>query len=259
MFGLDFEKVQWSSSDGARLKGWWVPAPQFSDKTVICCHGWGTNSGDILEQTWYLAKEGFNLFYMDFRGCGDSERWGLCSLGFYETQDLQSAVRYLRQTRPGLCRLFGVYGLSMGGVVALNIASKPEGSLISAIAAEAPFGSFNSSIGRYVKFHYGLPAFVSRLFLLMLYARTGWADHEGVSPLRTAAHFGPPHLLLIYGDKDYLAHPSDGQAIHDTVRKNGRTKSDFWLCPQADHDECFDKDPKTYRQKLTTFFKQALI
>ncbi|MBI4669506.1 MAG: alpha/beta fold hydrolase, partial [Elusimicrobia bacterium] len=216
MFGLECERLEWKSPDGAGLRGWWIPAKSrtMSDRTIVCCHGWGTNSGDILPNTWFLALEGFNLFYFDFRGCGDSQRHGYSTLGFHEMQDLASALDFLKKTKPQFCRKLGVYGLSMGGVTVLSAAAHSEKAKVDAVAAEAPFISFSEVIRRYIKFHYGAPKlpFV-HLYLAMLYLRTGWLDHESVSPRRTAGRFSAPHLFLIYGDQDYLAFPSDGNEI----------------------------------------------
>ncbi|MBI2070470.1 MAG: alpha/beta fold hydrolase [Elusimicrobia bacterium] len=260
MFGLVYEKVSFRAADGARLSGWWIPARSgVSDKTIVCCHGWGTNSGDVLPFTWYLADEGFNLFYFDFRGCGESPRHGLSSLGFYETRDFSAALQWLRTTHPERCRFLGVYALSMGAVVGLNAASRPEGRTIAAIAAEAPFLSFRRTLSRYIGFHYGLPAFpFAWLYTALLYLRTALADHEGASPVNTARRFKASALLLIYGDRDYLAWPSDGRAIERIVNQQMPGKARLWLVPGADHAECFDRMPQVYRQKLTAFFKAAL-
>lgn len=71
-FGLSCEPVDFQTTDGVRLRGWFIRADPDSDRTILLCHGWGTNKGEILKSTHRLCRRGFNLLYFDFRCCGES-------------------------------------------------------------------------------------------------------------------------------------------------------------------------------------------
>ncbi|MBI4063135.1 MAG: alpha/beta fold hydrolase [Elusimicrobia bacterium] len=260
MFGLSVEEVEFESEDGALLRGWWIASPKGdSDRTIVCCHGWGTNSGDVLPQTWYLNQEGFNLFYFDFRGCGRSPRRGLSSLGFYETRDLIGALKFIRRTYPRQCSRIGIYGLSMGAVTALAASATDQGSNIGAVAAEAPFFSFRWVVSRYMQFHYSIGWFPwDFIYTETLIWRLGRINQETASPIVTAARFKPPRLLLICGDRDYMAWPSDSKEIARLADGHDPARVDLWIVPGADHAECFLTQPAQYRSRLSSFFKQAL-
>lgn len=255
-FGFDFEAVRFEGESGQQLSGWWIAAAAPSPKTIICCHGWGTNRSDILPATEFLAKEGFNLFYFDFRGCGESPRWGYSSLGLVEAQDLAAAVRYLKTVRPDHCRWLGIYGLSMGGVAALGLAAGPQGNKIQAIVVESSYLSFKQVLERYIRIHFGLPEFFALPYLAMLYWRTRPADHESGSPSATASKMQVPKLFLLYGKEDRLSPPSDAQAISRLINPS-RTIVQIWICPDADHAKCFSLHPEEYRRQLGGFFRRA--
>src|SRR5437762_586663 len=70
-FGLSYEKVRFTTEDGIALVGWFIPAKTKTDRAMILCHGWGTNKGEILTATRFLAEK-INLLYFDFRLCGQS-------------------------------------------------------------------------------------------------------------------------------------------------------------------------------------------
>lgn len=261
MFGLKYEKMSFLSQDGAQLQGWWIPAANSrSDKTIICCHGWATNKGDILPQTWYLVLEGFNLFYFDFRGCGESSSRGPCSLGYFESRDLEATITFVRQRFSAESKKIGIYGLSMGASTAFLAGCWDGTTDISAIACEAPFGSFREVMARYGKIHYRLPGFpLVSVICFLVKARSGFSDHHSVSPFAVAKNFRVGNFFLFYGDEDSLAPVDDGKKLFEMVSKNNGLRSkEFWVCPGSSHAECWDNHPDLYREKLTNFFKSSL-
>ncbi len=113
-YGMVYERISFRSADGLALAGWFVPSPSGGDKTLLICHGWGDNKGQILEQTQFLNRsEGFNLLYFDFRGHGESEG-DQVTLGKQELLDFAAAVDYLKTKRPRSAANLGVFGLSHG-------------------------------------------------------------------------------------------------------------------------------------------------
>jgi hypothetical protein len=51
-YKLAHETVEFSTADGVRLKGWFLPAPGGeSGRTIIFCHGWRANRGEMLRDT----------------------------------------------------------------------------------------------------------------------------------------------------------------------------------------------------------------
>ncbi|MCR4295948.1 MAG: alpha/beta hydrolase, partial [Elusimicrobia bacterium] len=53
-FGLRYEKVAFKTRDGLELKGWFIPSTSGDKRTIVMCHGWGDNKGELLKQTYFL-------------------------------------------------------------------------------------------------------------------------------------------------------------------------------------------------------------
>ena len=71
-FGTTYEDVYFTSKDGTRLNGWFVPAIGHAKGTVIHFHGNAENITNHYTFVQWLPSEGFNLFVFDYRGYGAS-------------------------------------------------------------------------------------------------------------------------------------------------------------------------------------------
>ena len=138
--GLPYEDVLFTSSDGLKLQGWFLPGPPGvvgpNTQTWLWFHGNGGNLGTRVGQ---LARAhhllGVHQFVFDYRGYGNSEGHPT-EHGTY--LDARAALEYLRQ-RPGINADRIVYfGHSLGAAVAIELAVKhpPAG-----MALIAPFSS----------------------------------------------------------------------------------------------------------------------
>ena len=142
-FGLPYENIYFKTEDKVQIKGWFIPSEQESNKTIILMHGWGMNRSDILKNTYFLHDLGFNLLYFDFRALGESGG-KTSSIGYLELKDIAAAVKFMKETRPQFCKKMGLYGLSMGGMVAIcEAARNPE---IVCVVAEASYLPWNASV-----------------------------------------------------------------------------------------------------------------
>lgn len=127
--GLPFETVQLQAADGVELHGWYVPVEK-PRGTVLFTHG---NAGNISHRLDYVAmfhRLGYNLLIFDYRGYGNSS--GTPSEpGTY--LDAESAWSYLTQVKHEQpCRI-AVFGESLGGAVAAQLATQhPPAALVLA-------------------------------------------------------------------------------------------------------------------------------
>lgn len=126
-----------------RLHAWWIPAPSPSEKfsplpnepakilkspkTILFFCGIGRNKGDrnYLERIRSLRQLGFSVLAIDYRGFGGSDGDFPSESLIYE--DSQAAWNYLIQTKRIPPKQIVIYGVSMGGAIALDLAVKhPE-------------------------------------------------------------------------------------------------------------------------------------
>jgi len=247
-FGLSYEDISFISSDGVKLKGWFIPV-QNSQRTVVVCHGWSAERSNVLPSTAFLHKAGYNLLYFDFRNHGESGGI-LSSIGPWEIQDLQAALDFLKGKKVA-AEWVGVWGLSMGAAVALTSAA--QNSTIKAVVAESAFSSYNEAIVRFAKLFYHIPRYpLTPLTLLFVRWRLG-LDPEEFSPRYFVDRISPRPILFIQGGQDLRMPASEGMILYRLAKE----PKELWTVPQADHGEAYSKDPAAYEHKVLDFFKKA--
>lgn len=249
--GLRFDNVSFSSADGTLLKGWFVPSPKGSDAVLVICHGRGACRSDMLARTQHLASRGgFNLLYFDFRNHGESGG-SATSLGRMESWDLEAALGWLKAERPVCSRRVGLYGMSMGGAVAiLTAARRPE---FAAVAVESAFTSAHRSIIRYARLFHHVSSWAVPYTLWWTRLRLGF-DPDETSPVREVGKISPRPLFLLQGGADVRMPPSEGEALFAAA---GEPK-ELWTVPGADHGGLWETAGREYEDRLSAFFKQSL-
>ncbi len=145
--GLDFEDLTLRTNDGVSIAAWYVPHVD-PKGSVIFCHGNAGNMSDRLHSVKLLHGMGLNVVIFDYRGFGRSE--GRPSeQGTYE--DAEAAWRYLIETRGESPRRVILFGRSLGGAVAIELATRVEQTPSSihptALVVESTFTSL-VDIGR---------------------------------------------------------------------------------------------------------------
>ncbi|MFH1853721.1 MAG: alpha/beta hydrolase [Candidatus Omnitrophota bacterium] len=132
--GLRYEDIYFKAQDGTQLNAWFIPkeAPRF---TILFCHGNGGNISHRIEKIALLNALNLNVFIFDYRGYGRSS--GRPSeKGFYD--DAGAAYNYLVSEKNIPPEKIVLYGESLGGAVAIDIAAKKTAG---ALIAESAFTS----------------------------------------------------------------------------------------------------------------------
>jgi fermentation-respiration switch protein FrsA (DUF1100 family) len=249
--GLDSEDVSFQSFDHLKLTGWFLPAKAPTDVTLMILHGLGSNAGDMLLNSLALAKAGrWNLFLFNFRGHADSEGH-YTSLGPLELKDFESALTFLKKTRPEASRRIAVYGHSLGASVAIVAAAKHTELL--AVVAESPFVRTRKTVAYFAKKFYGIPEFpFMHLALLITRFRLGLSLWN-FSPIDDVGKIAPRPFFMIHAERDQRMPMSDTKALFDAA---GEPK-EFWLVPGADHGEPWMVAKEEYDRRMVDFFRRV--
>lgn len=140
--GLRYEDVAFSTADGVRLAGWYVPGADGS--AVVLLHGAGSTRSDVLDHLEVLARLGHGVLAYDARGHGGSGGRAM-DLGWYGDLDLAAAVDHLVGRGEVDAARIGAVGLSMGAEQALGAAaSDPR---LQAVVAEGATARQNHDHG----------------------------------------------------------------------------------------------------------------
>ena len=124
--GLAFEDVTLETSDGVRIRGWFVPGQ--STRVLLYFHG---NAGNISHRLYSIRDFhdiGLSVFIIDYRGYGQSDgepsEQGL-------NRDGEAAWQYLTGERGIAPEDIILFGRSLGGSVAARLAATQDpGALI---------------------------------------------------------------------------------------------------------------------------------
>ncbi len=121
--GMPYEEV-WlpvqQSERSERIHGWWMPAQSETAEVLLYLHGNGVNIGANVGHAKRFHQLGLSVLLIDYRGYGRSEGGFPTEQQVY--QDAETSWRYLTQTRKIPSESILLYGHSLGGAVAVNLA-----------------------------------------------------------------------------------------------------------------------------------------
>ncbi len=259
--GLNYEEVSFTTADGIKLAGWFIPLEvrakgtadatgvlpltgfiPSSAKTIILLHGYPADKGNILPAFSFLNKN-YNLLLFDFRYLGQSEG-NYTTAGAKEVEDLLAAIRFLKTKD---INQVGVWGFSMGGAVALMTA--PIAPEIKAIVAESSYASldlmalelYRIPILKYPIAY--LTGFWAKIFLGI--------DLKKVSPAESAKNITIP-VLIVHSKNDIVIPFRSALLIQEALKNNMRTE--FWLEENIPHGQFSE----IYEEKIGEFFGKNL-
>ena len=130
--GTAYEEVEFTTSDGLLLKGWYIPST--NGAAVIAFPG---RSGPQ-KQARMLASHGYGVLLFDRRGEGESEG-DPNGFGWGGERDLDAAAAYL-QSRPDVDPTrIGAIGLSVGGEMLIRAAAHSDA--FAAVVSEGASGT----------------------------------------------------------------------------------------------------------------------
>jgi alpha-beta hydrolase superfamily lysophospholipase len=105
-----------------RLHAWWMPGKQPNGKVLLYLHGNGENIGANVSHAHRFYQLGFSVLLIDYRGYGRSEGSFPNEINVY--QDAETAWNYLVNQRKIDSEQIFIYGHSLGGAVAIDLAVK---------------------------------------------------------------------------------------------------------------------------------------
>jgi len=134
--GLSYEDIHLKTADDISLHGWYVPAAQ-PRGTVLFLHGNAGNISHRLDSVQMFHRLDYSTLIFDYRGYGSSGGTPT-EQGTY--RDAEAAWRHLAEQRhTPSCRIV-LYGESMGGAVAAQLAvhQKPAALVIASSFTSVP-------------------------------------------------------------------------------------------------------------------------
>ncbi len=132
--GLNFDEVSFTTSDGVRLHGWFLPADN-AQNTLLFFHGNAGNISHRLDSLLLFHALNLEVLIFDYRGYGQSAGKPT-EQGTY--LDAEAAWRYLTSNRGIAATDILLFGRSLGGAIAAHLASRHQAM---GLALESTFTS----------------------------------------------------------------------------------------------------------------------
>jgi uncharacterized protein len=238
--GTAFEEVNFTSSDGLRLQGWYVPSK--NGAAVISFPG---RKGPQ-KPARLLAEHGYGVLLFDRRGEGESEG-DPNAFGWRGTRDLEGAIAYLR-SRPDVDpnRIGGV-GLSVGGEVMLQAAAETDD--FKAIVSE---GAGVRSVREAVHVPGAVKVIFTQISAIGTLGTMVFASDLAPPDLKDlSAEISEP-LLVIYAEPGM-----GGETISRQYYDAAKGPKELWPAPGG-HTGAFEAAPQEYERRVVGFFDRAL-
>ena len=231
--GLQVEAVEFMSSDGIPLKGWWSSGND-EQPAVIFSHGLNRSRLEMLERAAEASKRGFGVLLFDLRNHGESGS-AYTTLGIHESRDVCAASDVVQEKAPGRPKF--LWGVSLGASTAL-LAVKQCGGF-SGVVSDSAFVSFRDTVRHHFSLYFGLPSFP---IANMIIALTGWRmgmDPDDGDVEAAVQSFGNVPLLVIAGGRDRRMPPDVAQRLFDASTS---PLKQLVMIPEATHGEAFRSD-----------------
>jgi fermentation-respiration switch protein FrsA (DUF1100 family) len=224
--GLAFETINIETTDGVRLSGWFVPHDK-ARGVVLFCHGNAGNISHRLESLQVFHRLGLDVFIFDYRGYGQSQG-SPTERGTYE--DVRAAWKYLTQERNLLSGRIILFGRSIGGAIASNLAREHTPG---AVILESTFTSMPD-----------LAADIYRLPLVRRFTRFNYNTEEYIQEVDCP-------ILIIHSRDDDIIPFSHGRRLSEMAAEPKR-----FLEITGTHNEGFIVAGKDYEDGLDAFLSE---
>ena len=224
-FGLEFEDVYLTTSDGVRIHGWFVPGS--GDTTLLWFHGNGGNISNRADNIAGLNRRlGVSILIIDYRGYGLSEG-SPNEQGTY--LDAETAVAHAL-SRPDVDpeRLV-LFGRSLGCAVAAEMALRHD---VYAVVLESPFTSIQAMASRAYPFLPGLGLLVGNMY----------------DTLGKTARIDAP-VMVLHGDSDEIVPFEMGREVFEAASEPKR----FYRIRGAGHNDTYAVGGAPYLDALGSF------
>ena len=240
--GVDFEGME-----GARLRGWFIPANRPS-AVIILMHGIRANRVQMLDRARFLHREGYAVLLYDSRAHGESMGKAI-TFGYLESRDARVAVelaRSLAQTRRA-----AVIGVSLGGAAAI-LADPPLD--VDALVLESVYPTIDQAIANRLRSSYlgSVGPMFTPVLTTLFPIRLGFRAAE-LRPVDRVSELTMPKLF-IFGTADQSTTMEESLQLYSYAAD----PEQMWPIDHAGHVDLYQFAGAEYRRRVLEFLAAPL-
>jgi uncharacterized protein len=243
--GVAHENVSFTTSDGLKLEGWYIPSK--NGAAVIAFPG---RKGPQ-EKARMLARHGYGVLLYDRRGEGKSDGEPN-SWGWGGGKDIEAGIAFL-QRRPDVKQgRIGGIGLSVGGEMMLETAAATS-SLEAVVSEGAGARVFSEEMDFDMtgleKATNAPPAWTKQVSIAVFANQSPPTNLKDLVP-----KIAPRALLLIAAPNS-----GHGEDLNRGYFKAAGEPKALWEIPESGHVGGQEARPAEYERRVTRFFDEALL
>lgn len=237
------------TSDGLTIAATYWPGRTANSPAVLLLHGNGASRGVVSPNAAWLAREGYAVLTIDFRGHGQSTLVPR-SFGLFESRDAAAALAWLRRERHGA--RIAALGISLGGAASLLGDRGPLPA--DALILQAVYPDIRRAIrNRIAAAATTIPAWlIEPVLSFQSLPRYGvWPG--SIAPLAALRRYRGP-VFVIGGGADRYTPPAETREMFAAVRG----PRSLWLVDGLDHEHVSGLDTPLYRARILAFLKGTI-
>jgi fermentation-respiration switch protein FrsA (DUF1100 family) len=221
------EEVFLDTEDGVRIHSFFLPAPG-ATRALLFLHGNAGNASHRIPNAVLLQHLGAHVLLLDYRGYGRSQ--GRPSeRGLYA--DARAGLAYLRERRGLPPGRVVVFGRSLGGAVAVQLAAENE---LAGVILESTW----SSLADAARVHFG--------------AAAAWLVHGRYDSAATISRVRAP-LLFVHGDRDDIVPLALGRRLYEAAPE----PKAFETLRGAGHNDTLEVGGRRYLERIARFLAEV--
>lgn len=238
---LKYETIDFKSTDGTPLKGWYFPTTQKKSLgTIVQFHGNAENmTSHYLSMVW-LIPEGYNVFTFDYRGYGQSSG-EITQKGSVEdgVAAIQKAYEIHQKNKGGI---FITWGQSLGGGIL-------QGSLmhsqlpVSLVILDSTFTSYRKVANTVLR-----KSWITWLFSPLAYVLVS-DRYAGIDFAKT----NRVPVLVVHDELDSVVPYKNGEDLFARIQ----APKTFWHPRLGGHHQTFSPGQDENRKKLVEFLSKV--
>lgn len=224
---LRYEDVYFKNKIGNTLHAWFLLAKSPLKGSVLFLHGNAGNISSHISAVYWLPDNGYNVFLLDYSGYGLSEGSPSIEGAITDAKETLNLLAGYPEVRGNKIILFGQ---SLGGAIALNVAADPEAKeKLCAVIVDSAFSSFRG-VARDK---------LSSLFITLPFKYPlSWLIPSSYDPIKAIKNISPLPLFIIHGAKDETVLLYHSKLLF----KEALEPKQFWEEKSSGHIEILTKD-----------------
>ena len=243
---LPHETWKITSHDGLCLRGLFYPGE--SDKTMIWVHGYTSHAErESAFPGLFYHSMGYNVLIPYQRAHGISEG-KFISFGALEQEDMQLWVDRVNQVHPHGQIL--IHGLSMGGGIVLDLASRDMKN-VKCLIADAPNVSIEGVLRGATNFTFKKNADKICPYVIARYQKEFSRDAAAFDRMNTISGGRYP-LLLSAGSKEGL------EEVFAQLKEKNPQETEIVILPGCDHGNGMYKQTQMYQNAIRDFVERYI-